>query len=312
MGKDVDVGWTYGFLVEGTKNSVQCNFCGFISNGGITRHKHHLARDSSDVSKCKKVPNDVCQMFKESFQKKKEMKESMNQIPDFDDVVNLDEEEDEDDDELSRQTQAKRKGKADSTSNASKKVKGPLDMHFKPSGQAGKKGGNVVGSSQYKEVQKKLRLNAIQKFCRWMYDAGIPFNSVKYTSLKPAFQAIGEYGCNLKPPSYHEARIPILKLEKEHTRMILKENELEKKMYGCSLMADGWRDRKGRALINFLVNTPRGSVFIESVDASSYSHTGENLFKLFDRFIQKVGPDDVIQIVTDSASNNVLAGNFAN
>ena len=68
----------------------------------------------------------------------------------------------------------------------------------------------------------------------------------------------------------------MLKLEKEHTMKILKENEVEKKMYGCSLMEDGWRDRKGRALINFLVNTPRGSVFIESVDASSYSHTGEN------------------------------------
>lgn len=277
MGKDADLGWSYGALVEGTKNQVQCNFCGFVSKGGITRHKHHLARDSGDVAKCKKVPTDVSQLFKEEFEKKKAMKDAMNRIPDFDDVVDLDDEEDEDDDQLSRRTQAKGKRQADSNStmNTSKKVKGPLDMHFKPSGQAGKKGGNVVGSSQYKDVQKKLRLNAIQKFCRWMYDAGIPFNAVKYDSLKPAFQAIAEYGCDLKPPSYHEARVPMLKLEKEHTKKLVKDNELEKKLYGCSLMADGWRDRKGRALINFLVNTPRGSVFLESVDASSYSHTGE-------------------------------------
>lgn len=53
-------------------------------------------------------------------------------------------------------------------------------------------------------------------------------------------------------------------------------------------------------------------MFIESVDASSYSHTGDNLFKLFDQFIQKFGSDDVVQIVTDSASNNVLAGKFIN
>ncbi|KAJ9542777.1 hypothetical protein OSB04_029283 [Centaurea solstitialis] len=176
------------------------------------------------------------------------------------------------------------------------------------SGQVGKKGGNVVGSSQHKEAQKNLRLNVIQKFCRWMYDAGIPFNAVKYDSLKLAFQEIAEYGVDLKPPSYHEAQVPMLKLEKEHTKKLLKENDLEKKTFGCSLMTDGWRDREGRALINFLVNTPRGSIFIESVDASSYSHTGDNLFKLFDQFIQKVGPDDVVQIVTDSASNNVLAG----
>ena len=168
-------------------------------------------------------------MFKKGFEKRKQMKETMNRIPSFDEVVDLEEEEDEDDDEdeLSRQTQAKGKMQAGSTANTSNKVKGPLDMLFKPSGQAGKKGGNVVGSSRYKDVQKKLRLNAIQKFCRWMYDAGIPFNAVNYTSLKPAFQAIAEYGVDLKPPSYHEARVPMLKLEKEHTMKILKENEVE-------------------------------------------------------------------------------------
>lgn len=64
----------------------------------------------------------------------------------------------------------------------------------------------------------------------------------------------------------------MLKLELEHTKKILNENEAEKTTYGCSLMADGWRDRNRRALINFLVKTPRGSMFVELVDAFSYSH----------------------------------------
>nr|KAJ0209892.1 hypothetical protein LSAT_V11C400211820 [Lactuca sativa] len=97
-------------------------------------------------------------------------------------------------------------------------------------------------------------------------------------------------------------------LEKEHTKKLLILNETQKKAIGCSLMADGWRDRKGRALINFLVNTPRGSMFLEFVDASSYSHTRENLFKLFDYFIKETRPDHGVQIVTDSVANNVLAG----
>ncbi|KAJ9544552.1 LOW QUALITY PROTEIN: hypothetical protein OSB04_024259 [Centaurea solstitialis] len=296
MGKDKDdPGWQYGTFVEGTKNSVQCHFCGKICSSGITRLKHHFVGDDRNIKKCKKVPDDVSRMFKELFEKKKEKKEAENKIPHFDEVVELedeDEDDDEDEDELRRQIQAK--GKKQATANTSTKVKGPINLYYMPSGQGGKKGGTL--------------LNAIQKFCRWMYDAGIPFNAVKYDSLKPAFQAIAEYGIDLKLPSYHEARVPMLKLEKEHTKKLLKENELKKKTFGCSLMADGWRDWKGRALINFLVNTPRGSMFIESVDASSYSHTGDNLFKLFDQFIQKVGPDDVVQIVTDSASNNVLAG----
>ncbi|XP_073290495.1 uncharacterized protein [Primulina huaijiensis] len=73
-------------------------------------------------------------------------------------------------------------------------------------------------------------------------------------------------------------------------------------------MADGWTDRKNRTLINFLVNDPRGTVFIESVDGSSYSHTGAKLFDLFNKYVQQIGAKNVVQIVTDSASANILAG----
>ncbi|CAH1416835.1 unnamed protein product [Lactuca virosa] len=100
----------------------------------------------------------------------------------------------------------------------------------------------------------------------------------------------------------------MLKHEKIHIKKIMSENEAENTIYGCSLMADGWRDRKRRALTNFLVNTPRGSMFLEPVDASSYSHTGDIMFILFDHFIKQVDPRDVVQVVTDSASNNVFAG----
>ena len=146
-----DSGWLYGTAVPNTKNHVQCNFCGKISTAGITRHKHHLAGNDRNIKKCKRVPDDVCQMFKVGFEKKKEMKEAANKIPHFDEVVDLEEDED-DEGELRRQIQAK--GKRQATADTSTKVKGPMNLFFKPSGQAGKKGGNVVGSSQHKEAQK--------------------------------------------------------------------------------------------------------------------------------------------------------------
>ncbi|XP_042383976.1 uncharacterized protein LOC121976055 [Zingiber officinale] len=141
-----------------------------------------------------------------------------------------------------------------------------------------------------------------------MYDAGIAFNAVKYDSFKPMIEAIGQYGPGMKPPSYHEVREPLLKEEINHTMLILKQNEEEMAKNSCTLMADGWRDRKGRSLINFLVNTPKGSMFIESVDASSYSHTGKKMFEFLDKFVQRVGVHNIVQVVTDSASNNVFAG----
>ena len=38
---------------------------------------------------------------------------------------------------------------------------------------------------------------------------------------------------------------------------------------GCTVMSDGWSDKKGRTLLNFLVHCPQGIMFIKSVDASA-------------------------------------------
>ncbi|XP_073120500.1 uncharacterized protein [Henckelia pumila] len=73
-------------------------------------------------------------------------------------------------------------------------------------------------------------------------------------------------------------------------------------------MADGWTDKKGRSLINFLVNGPKGTVFVELVDASSYSHTADKMYELLKLFVNRIGEKNVVQIVTDNASYNVKAG----
>ncbi|KAI3712801.1 hypothetical protein L1987_71367 [Smallanthus sonchifolius] len=106
------------------KKSSEMQFLFFVSKSGITRHKHHLAWDSPNVSRCPKVPNEVKALFKEHFEKKKRSREMMNSIPHFDDVVDLDE------DELEiNHSEAKSKGKKSpgSTTDAfNKKAKGTL------------------------------------------------------------------------------------------------------------------------------------------------------------------------------------------
>ena len=78
--------------------------------------------------------------------------------------------------------------------------------------------------------------------------------------------------------------------------------------YRCSIMVDGWTDKKGRTLLNFLVNCPKGTMFVESIDASSYSKDAEKMFQLIDKFVERIGEAHVVQVVIDSAAANVLAG----
>jgi uncharacterized protein YaaR (DUF327 family) len=73
-------------------------------------------------------------------------------------------------------------------------------------------------------------------------------------------------------------------------------------------MSDGWSDRRGRHLINFLVNSPQGTYFLESVDASSEVHNATMLADLLEEKIQEIGQDKVVQVVTDNGANYKAAG----
>lgn len=79
--------------------------------------------------------------------------------------------------------------------------------------------------------------------------------------------------------------------------------------HGCSIMSDGWTDGRGRTLINFLINSPGGTMFVKSIDASADVKTGQAIFQMLDKFVgDDVGESNVVQLVTDNGANYVLAG----
>ena len=71
------------------------------------------------------------------------------------------------------------------------------------------------------------------------------------------------------------------------------------------VMAEQTRER---TLLNFLVNCPRGTMFVESDDASAYSKTGEKSYELLNQFVDTIGEGNMVQVVTDSAAANIFAG----
>ena len=75
----------------------------------------------------------------------------------------------------------------------------------------------------------------------------------------------------------------------EQVNKIKEKHEAAWKQYGCTLMSDGWTDRRGRHLINFLVNSPEGTFFLESVDASSEVHDAPMLADLLQQRIDLIG-----------------------
>jgi hypothetical protein len=73
-------------------------------------------------------------------------------------------------------------------------------------------------------------------------------------------------------------------------------------------MTDGWTDRKRRTILNFLVHSPKGTVFLKSIDASDITKTADKVFKMIDDVVEEIGEENVVQVVTDNAANYKAAG----
>jgi len=142
--------------------------------------------------------------------------------------------------------------------------------------------------------------------CFW-YQAGLSFILIKLKSFENMVVAIGQYGPHLPIPSYHDIRVSLLKKEVEYTENLMKGYREQWVKYDCTIMSDTWTDRKQRCIINFLVNSQAGTMFFKSIDGSDFVKTGEKLFELLDAIVEKVGEENVVQVVTDNESKYVLA-----
>ena len=158
-----------------------------------------------------------------------------------------------------------------------KRTKGPLDLVFK----------KTKDTSLNDACDKEARARTIQYTTRFVYTCGITFNVENAKAFKLMLEAVESYGPHLKPPSFHELRVPLLQKELEYTKGLLKNHKVQKNKYGCSIMSDGWTDRKGRTLINFLVNCPTKAMFVKSDDASDYTKTRDKLAELLYILLKK-------------------------
>lgn len=184
----------------------------------------------------------------------------------------------------------------------------------------------------FRSKSNEERHVAVKYICKSLYDNAIQLNVLNSRSSQEIVEAIGQYGHGLNPPSYHEVRGPYLKelvndvpdLEKppsyhEVRGPYLKEvdndvSDLRMKhgqawnRYGCTHMSDAWSDRKQRYLINFLVNSQEGTLFLGSFNVSSEAHDVPSLAGLVGQKIQEIGVENVVQICTDNGANYKAVG----
>lgn len=275
-GSKSDIGWKYGSPVEEDGRKIKCKFCEKTVTGGIYRLKHHLAGTQKDVGACRAVPEEVKKEIWEIVVglQEKLLKKTIPQVEEEEDVGDL-----------------KRKREDRSSTGI-----------FKRSGASSNQ--TTINSI----FKKGLHEEACNDIASFIYNNALAFNVVKSQEFHKMCESISRHGLGFKPPSYHDIRVKYLKQQYQQTMENISEHRAHWKKMGCTIMTDGWTDKRRRTLINFLVNSSMGTIFLKSIDASHISKTTENVFKMIDDIVDEVGEENVVQVVTDNAANYKAAG----
>jgi hypothetical protein len=333
--KSNDPGWKYGYWANlENRDQVTCTLCDIMVSGGIKRLKQHLAGGYGDVKMCARTTTAI----------RKEMRDYLEgnrrRRPLF---LDDDEQQEQEDDVVVVEAGPAESVQVESSAPASQSSK----VHVHPSSGTASKQRRAAYSfkapqSTISKVKQQSILEMLRKtpeevvderrngisqptipakmktkeekhyvdmqWALWFYECGIPFNAAAARQFQIAVEATAQFGSGYKPPSPHLLREPLLQDAVKQTSTMREDHKHAWKHYGCTLMSDGWTDRRGRHLINFLVNSPEGTYFLESVDASSEVHDAFMLADLLEKKVEDIGKENVVQVVTDNGANYKAAG----
>ena len=65
-------------------------------------------------------------------------------------------------------------------------------------------------------------------------------------------------------------------------------------------MYDSWSSRTRKSIINFMIYYDKIMIYHSLVDTTNIPKTIDHIFSLMDKFVEKVGEENVIQVVTDN------------
>ncbi|KAL5137161.1 hypothetical protein HKD37_10G027571 [Glycine soja] len=141
------------------------------------------------------------------------------------------------------------------------------------------------------------------EIARMFYSSGLPFHLARNPHYRKAFAyAANNQISGYQPPGYNKLRTTLLQNERRHVENLLQPIKNAWSQKGVSIVSDGWSDPQRRSLINFMVVTESGPMFLKAIDCSNEIKDKDFIAKHMREVIMEVGHSNVVQIVTDNAA----------
>ena len=157
-------------------------------------------------------------------------------------------------------------------------------------------------------LDEGCRNDVDSKVYRFLYACGIPFNVLRSPYWHEMVSAINDAPKGYKSPGYDKARTVGLDHEKAKISHSLNKMTSSWTDNGVSIVSDGWTNVKGKPLISVLAVSRSGPIFLAAHDYSDKFKTAINIAEALLETIERIGPYNVIQVITDNAPNCKAAG----
>ncbi|PWA76506.1 hypothetical protein CTI12_AA232910 [Artemisia annua] len=155
----------------------------------------------------------------------------------------------------------------------------------------------------------EIRDQLDQEIARMFYTRGLPFNLARNLHYLRAFQfAAANKIDGYVPPSYNKLRTTLLQKEKDNVQRQLEPLKSTWKERGVTIVSDGWSDPTRKPLINFMATSGNGPLFLKAVNCFGEVKDRFFIADLMKEFINEIGNQNVVQIITDNAANCKVAG----
>jgi Protein of unknown function (DUF 659)/hAT family C-terminal dimerisation region len=162
-----------------------------------------------------------------------------------------------------------------------------------------------VISEGFHEVERR-ELDKV--WAKFFYEANVPFAVARNIAFKEAVMKTATFKRPYVPPSYHDIRTRLLVQAKADLEAQLNTRMAESvRKFGGTLTVDGWTSVTNRPLCNAMLVSPAGELFLGSVDTTGSEKTAEYMASIMEKFIEQVGPHNIVQICTDNASSMLKA-----
>eukprot|EP01018_Ginkgo_biloba_P006444 Gb_30342 [translate_table: standard] len=149
------------------------------------------------------------------------------------------------------------------------------------------------------DINKSEEVNSYVARC--IYARNISFNVVRSPYQQDMVKAMNDGPKGYKSPSFEKLPTTLLTKERSLVELTIEPIRTSCRTTSVSIIFDGWTNARSKPLINVIVVSPNGSMFLNVVDCKGELKDAPFIANIFINAIESVGPSNVMQIIINNA-----------